>query len=324
MRNIVNKQRYRKTKILVSLALFSILIISVVFIGFGTARVHPFKPKYQLLASLEHAASIVEGMPVTLVGIEIGQVKEITLGGDNKVRVAMEILESVQSHIRQDSVVELNQPPIGSSSLDISMGNLSLPMLRDGDHIALTKKVILDDVLEALHPRITQFDSILENVRVFTANLNDEKGQLQTLLQRSNDNLVALSEVLQMLKNQEKNIDNTVVNVHHASVQLNDILANTQQIISDTQRVIKPLPEFTERLPSLAENMERLSLSLLELSKEVNSLTPDVKRLIQQSEHTVSDTGDVIEAVKTLPMIHPAFRKNLRNEGVQPPRDHFE
>ena len=134
--------------VIATLGLFAVAILAL------TGEQGLFTPQYTLLARFENVQGLLPGAPVWLAGKEVGRVEQVELvavqdreppaplpgaepaGLLPPLEVVLRIDESVQQHIRADSVATIGTIGVlGDSYVEIGVGGTGQPVLQAGDSI---------------------------------------------------------------------------------------------------------------------------------------------------------------------------------------------
>ncbi len=118
------------------LVIMALLAISLFMVQSKTSL---FEPKYTIQILFYNAKGINIGAPVKLAGAPVGFVKSIKFApqiDDYHLIVTVDIKKSVQPRIRSDSTAYLESSGvIGDKYIEISMGSIEKPIIKDGGSI---------------------------------------------------------------------------------------------------------------------------------------------------------------------------------------------
>lgn len=144
--------RQRMTELRVGLFLFvgSIVLMLIIFM-LGSQR-DLFQRKYTLYTSFPSSSGLRRGASVSLAGIRVGSVEDVSFVGplkDRRVTVTLRIKRSYQDRIRADSQASIEtQGLLGDKFVAISLGSEAEPILEHQAWIASKESPTLWDMAE--------------------------------------------------------------------------------------------------------------------------------------------------------------------------------
>jgi phospholipid/cholesterol/gamma-HCH transport system substrate-binding protein len=161
--------------VLIGLTLFIFLIMVM---GGGTGF---FSRQFSLYVRFAQVKGLHFGSEVSLSGLRVGTVKDITIakGNDRELLIQLNIAKDVQNRIRKDSVARIStQGILGDKYVEITIGSPGEPMLRDGDFIEaedlpdlLTKGGGLVEELQNQFKEGGEAEGLLRNLNTVAGNL---------------------------------------------------------------------------------------------------------------------------------------------------------
>lgn len=207
--------------------IFAVIAVSVfgamVFI-LGSQKGY-FQPQITLKTKFLNVYGLKAGAPVRLMGVGIGQVKDVVLPGDLQgtgIEVVLQMDKSAQKNITRDSTATIKWLSFvtGDSYVEITTGVNRESLVADGDFIKSVEPVSYATVLESGIGIIESFSKFLkkldesgfvESLSNVSASLNESvqtfqrgKGLLHSLLydpkgEQLMENMVAASESLRKI-----------------------------------------------------------------------------------------------------------------------------
>ncbi len=207
--------------------IFTVIAVSVfgamVFI-LGSQKGY-FQPQITLKTKFLNVYGLKAGAPVRLMGVGIGQVKDVALPGDLQgagIEVVLQMDKSAQKNITRDSTATIKWLSFvtGDSYVEITTGANRESLVADGDFIKGVEPVSYATVLESGVGIVESFSKFLkkiddsgfvESLSNVSASLNESvqtfqkgKGLLHSLLydpkgEQLMENLVAASESLRKI-----------------------------------------------------------------------------------------------------------------------------
>lgn len=142
-------------------------IFLLILVYFAYSKSLPFGHDYTVTATFKNAGTLRETAPVRIAGVNVGEVKSISLDGDN-ANVTFTVNDEGQP-LHTDAQVTI-RPRLfleGNFFLDLQPGSPSAPVLDDGGNIPITHTQIavqLDQVLTTLQqPDRQNLSQLLES-----------------------------------------------------------------------------------------------------------------------------------------------------------------
>ncbi len=139
------------------------------------------KSQYRIFGTFRQVKGLHMGSEVALAGLRIGVIQNISIGGDKKqdLIVEMSISRSVEQYIRKDSIAQIRtQGVLGDKYVEISFGSDSSPVLKHGDTIATDEPEDLlsqgGKLMGGISKKFSDggdFDSLMHNLNVLSKNL---------------------------------------------------------------------------------------------------------------------------------------------------------
>ena len=188
-----------------------VLIVLGIFYVTGTGALGP---KYHLVTYLPEVAGLTLGAPVTVDGVDVGNVDTIRMAPvlqppnrDRAVEVIMRINRDFQNDIRSDSTATLfTEGFVGNRVVNIQRG-FTGQVLRDGQEVPGTGEKALTQVVSQSTDLMQHLNVLTSQVSQVVAGIQEGQGTVGKLLH-----------------------DETAYN------RLNDVLSRADQIVSSVQQ----------------------------------------------------------------------------------------
>ncbi|NWF57599.1 MAG: MCE family protein [Syntrophaceae bacterium] len=299
----------RYVGILVVLAVI-LAIVALVFVGRGQkwfAHRVPFKVDFSKVQGLK------PGTPVTISGMEVGNVASLRLNPQSRVELVIEILQQYQGNIRQDSMATIAAALIGGKTIEITVGSPDKPPLPAGSTIPSVDPREIADLLKEIDLKgsLKKIDEVLDNLNSITHKLDDPKGSLFRTLGN-------LEYVTGQLKSGQGNVGALLQDkkmhgeIHAAIAQVRNSLSNVEEITKNAAQVSQNLPPLmgevdrsVKEIPKLVEELKKALAELppiLEDIKKTTAHTPaiaqNVKEITQDGKGVVKDVKEITAEVK--------------------------
>jgi phospholipid/cholesterol/gamma-HCH transport system substrate-binding protein len=234
-----------------------------------------FAPRYRLMAHFENVLGLQANAPVWLAGKEIGRVESVTfaaLSETNPLEVELRIDPAVQELIRADSSASVGTIGVlGDSYIEISIGTLDAPTLRDGEEIATVTPVGLGSLVGKA---ATALDSVAElsiDLDAAVSSFNEGGGGGQAALA-----IAALSDMTLEVKNGEGLLHSLIFDSYEGGgvKSIESSLASLEHILNEVQMGEGILHELIYKETSEQD----LIVEVLEAGARLNSILAKIDR----------------------------------------------
>lgn len=244
----------------------ALLIIAVYLIG---ENQNMFKKTFSISANFNNVSGLMQGNNVRYSGINIGNVKNITMVNDSTIQVIMNIEEKMVQHIKKDAIATIGTDGlVGNMIVNIIPGGGNESIVVSGDFIQSYTKIGTEDMLNTL-------STTNENAAILTAKLlkvadamADDKGTLGMLI---NDTIVASD-----LKQTVKQLKITSVEASKAMKELNTIISSLDIENSVAGTLLNDSIQ-AKKVESLVSNLESSSLEINDVIKNINETIIEFK-----------------------------------------------
>jgi phospholipid/cholesterol/gamma-HCH transport system substrate-binding protein len=242
-----------------------LVIVSIVFFiwGYSYLKGTDLLINYKTLhAKYDNVEGLKVSAPVTISGLNVGQVSKISIDNTTGiVNVEMQIKSDFP--IRKSSIAEIYAPsPIGDKQIAILVGKEGA-IVKSGDVLQASSKLgLTDEVAKQIVPLKDKISKLLDNANIMLENVN------QVLDAKSKENL----------KSSISNLNETLAQFKETSGQINTILAdNKTKINSSMNNIEKMTSNFSKISDSLekqnlAKTIEDLQTTLANVNKMMDDL----------------------------------------------------
>jgi len=249
--------------VITGLALF---ILGIYLIG---ANQNMFKKTFTISANFNNVSGLMQGNNVRYSGINIGNVKNITMVNDSTITVDMNIDEKMVQHIKKDAIATIGTDGlVGNSIVNIIPGKGKASIVISGDFIQSYTKIGTEDMLNTL-------STTNENAALLTAKLlkvadalSDDKGTLGMLI---NDTTVAVN-----LKQTFNQLKTTSMEASKAMKELNTIISSLD-IENSVAGTLLNSSDQAEKVESLIANLDSSSQEINKVIKNINQTVTEFK-----------------------------------------------
>jgi phospholipid/cholesterol/gamma-HCH transport system substrate-binding protein len=278
---------------------------------------HLFDDRVDYQTFLSNAQGVSTETLIKISGIDVGQVTSIDITEENRIHVRFFVYESFQRLIRTDSTGELSKlSVIGNTSIIITAGDASLPIMPGGSTIKVAEPLTVDDLMAEVAPILERIDGIIRNVSDIIAAIEPEqvRGASDNLFQTT-QNLRKLSEqinegqgVIGRLVYDEQLADDLARPVQEAGPVVANVNRIVQDLASDMQLVESILQKTESRIEELAgviEPAQQAASGTADLVDELKITSVGVNRdleqlpeLIDKMRRLLESTNETIDAAQ--------------------------
>lgn len=291
----------RKIGIFIATALLGI-ILSLVFYGIQKDY---FTPIYTLRFTVDRGTGFSKGMPVKLSGFRIGRVTSISLNEQAMVDIKVEVDKKYRTWIRNDSTVKLvKEGLVGDSIVDISVGSLDKPELKDGDAVIYLKTPALD---EMAHEIVDKVKPVLFEIRDIISYINNPDGDIK----RTVRNLEVLTRNLEgtrqktdkLLISVDSNLDriskktSALLDSANRKVDAIDLAPAISKITGAIDTIDKKIPPILDKADATLSEVSALSRETRLLSQ---AAFPKIPGLLSQAEDLLLSSDHLINSIQNI------------------------
>lgn len=214
--------------IFIGLAIF---IMTVLTLG---NQQKTFQKSVTVKAVFDDVNGLQKGNNVWFSGVKIGTIKQVTLAGNEKVQVTLNIEEKSKQFIRKDAKAKVSSDGlIGNKIIVIYGGTLQTAEIEQGDILGVEKLKSTEEMMNTLAKSNDNLLDITTGFKTISGDLVAGKGTIGKLL--SDDKLInsiyATTNSLQRASNKIELLSNSMANYAN-KLQTKGSLAN--ELVTDT------------------------------------------------------------------------------------------
>ncbi|HEX7672671.1 MAG TPA: MlaD family protein [Bdellovibrio sp.] len=201
-----------------------VILVSIFFLGADKAF---FRRYIKIHAHFEQVQGLAVGSVVSLSGVTVGNVQDITfLPSEDKLDVAMSIDSKYIERIRKNSEVEIRtQGALGDKFVFIFPGDPRDPVVTSGDVLPIAKPSDLLGVISERGGEAGKIFDVINELYKMTKTINAENrmGKIMNNFEIASGNLAQVSKDAQKMVN-SVNAGNGGEKLHHSIEKLDSIL----------------------------------------------------------------------------------------------------
>jgi phospholipid/cholesterol/gamma-HCH transport system substrate-binding protein len=275
------------------LVVFAILmaVAALVFVGRGQkwfAKRSSYKVVFHKVQGLK------TGTPVTISGMEVGNVKSLRLDPQSRVELMIEVLQQYQENIRQDSHAAIAAALIGGKTIEITVGSPGKPPLPPGSTIPSLESREITDLLKEIDLKgyLKKIDEVLDNLKSITHKLDDPKGSLFRTLGN-------LEFVTSQLKNGQGSVG-AILQDPKMHGEINAAIAQARRSLSNVEEITRNAAQASQNLPSLMGEVDRSVKEVPKLIEELKKALEELPPILEDVKKTTAHTPAIAENVKEI------------------------
>jgi phospholipid/cholesterol/gamma-HCH transport system substrate-binding protein len=256
------------------------LIVLPCFLVVTFLKGEMFEKSYVLHTEYPNASGLVKGAAVTVIGMKVGYITDVTLNQSNSISVTMKIREQYNRLIHKNSIARLQQKNIafGDWGIELCEATADSPPARNGDTLKSETLTPIAQTLEQVNLTIGTFQKILQNIL-------DGKGTVGRLFQ-----------------------EDTVVNIAQ------DIGRQTATVMSHVNTTLFQVDSIMHKVNAMGDRGTSLSDSVIVISGKVSTLITDVNTLVNSAQTMTKDVpalmGKVQDDMAQVDMMIRGLQKN--------------
>jgi len=248
------------------------LIVALYMIGRDTSI---FSSNYKLYARFENTQGLTAGNNIRYSGIQVGNVKKVTILNDTLIEVTMLIQEKMKKFIHRTDLVSISTDGLmGNRILNISPGKDGSALAKEGDILVTKRAISTEEMLEILDKTNRNIAIVSEGLKTTVEHINSSKALWEIL---ENEDLPA-------------NLTASLNNIRIASANANQMVKDVQGIITDVKEGKGSMGKMltdTAFAYNLNEAINKIKLAgdnATLLANEINNLSLSVKKDINEGK----------------------------------------
>ncbi|MBN2824962.1 MAG: MCE family protein, partial [Campylobacterales bacterium] len=251
--------QYTEMKRSVGIAVLLLITLVLSFVIFIVKEKGYLEPRYTYHFIVDDASSLQVNTPLNYSGFTISMIQDIELLQSGKAQMSFELTEKNRHWIRQNTVLTIKRPLIGSPYIEISPIDPNSPILEATEGVLNVKlSNDINDIIERLEPVVNKAVDILDNLDKIMAMLANEESELVQSIQNINTitrkfaNNDALLTSITGDKNATKNVIDAMDN-------LGNILENVEKITYDFAQISGSLDsDIVQPSSNVLHDMEKI------------------------------------------------------------------
>jgi phospholipid/cholesterol/gamma-HCH transport system substrate-binding protein len=265
-----------------------------------------FKSEVEVYTYMDDSAAIVEGAPVRLNGILIGQITKVALSGETDprrtVRLTLRVQDEYLRLIPMDSTAKLAaENLLGTKYINITRGQ-SKEILKAGGEVASATTPELEDLFQQGYTSLGSLDAILKKLNTLLDQIQSGKGTIGQLL--VDDTLARKANVV--LDDVHKLVDGVNVALASPDNSVGKLLHDNSDLYNDVRGSLKRFDTLLEALNN-GEGTAGKFLKDPAVYDEFHATITDFRNLLAGINRGEGDAGKFLKSDE----MHQEFQATL-------------
>ena len=245
----------------------AIFIITVLTLG---SQKKTFGDSVRLKSFFDNVNGLQQGNNIWFSGVKVGTIKKITIIGNGKVEVDMNVEEKSADFIRKDAMAKLSTDGlIGNKIIEIYGGTSQSPRISQGDTLSGEKLLSTDAMMNTLSKNNDNILAITNDLKSITGGIAQGKGSIGKLL-TSDDLSDNLNNTVLTVQRASQNLERLSANISNYTSSLNNKGSFANELVTDTV-IFSKLRGTMTQLQNVAENASEVIDNLKTTTTTLNS-----------------------------------------------------
>ncbi len=282
--------RWAELRVGITVLVAAVIFAGVVFLMTGTTGL--FTKKIHLKAYFENAEGLREGAPVSLQGVEIGNVTGLAIVSNRPtapVEVIMKVTTRYSSNLRKNSVAVLStKGALGETYVDITGGDPKEPPAQDWGELPVESRPGLQDVVRSSQDALQGLGVVLKRVDRIVEAIEGGKGTAgkfiydPSIFNKVNATVEELRLTVRDI-NQGKGTVGKLIHDDDLYRRANATVDKLNKIIDGIERGEGTAGKLVKD-PSLYENANKTAASASRIMEDVNAGKGTLGRITKDEE----------------------------------------
>jgi len=305
----------------------AIFIITVLTLG---SQKKTFGDSVRLKSFFDNVNGLQKGNNIWFSGVKVGTIKEITIIGNGKVEVDMNVEDKSAGFIKKDAMAKLSTDGlIGNKIIEIYGGTPQSPRISQGDTLSGEKLLSTDAMMNTLSKNNDNILAITNDLKSITGGIAQGKGTIGKLL-TSDDLSDNLNNTVLTVQRASENLERLSANISNYTASLNNKGSFANELVTDTV-VFSKLRGTMTQLQSVAENAKEVIDNLKTTTATLNNGLSDknapvgmllndektangIKATLQNLQSASKKLDEDLEAVQHNFLFRRYFKKKAKED----------
>jgi phospholipid/cholesterol/gamma-HCH transport system substrate-binding protein len=230
-----------------------VFVLAVFLLGRKSAL---FTPTDTLFVRFAEVNGLTVGSPVRLSGLEVGSVEAITFPKNLRTKgavVKLAVRSTLMERVREDSRAFIDSNGLlGDKIINISLGDPSLPRVRDGGTLKAGETLTFESLANTLHTAIESVKGVAQKAELVLGQTADS--EVQADIRRITS---SLANVLEEVESGKGSVHSLIYEPRHAR-ELDDTLASMRVLALRTRAAMERVDHVLAEVESGQGGLHRL------------------------------------------------------------------
>jgi phospholipid/cholesterol/gamma-HCH transport system substrate-binding protein len=305
----------------------AIFIWTVLTLG---SQKNTFEKSITVKTYFKNVNGLQKGNNIWFSGVKVGTIENVSLMGNGKVEVDMNIDEKSVPYIHKNAKAKLSTDGlIGNKIIEIYGGSSQVPAISSGDVLNNEELLSTDAMMATLSKNNDNLLAITDNFKLISNKMANGQGSIGKLL---TDETFAdeLNKTVITLKMASSNLQKLTANVSTYTSRLNDSGTLANDLVSDTlifsklRSTISQLQEVAAKSTEIMSSLQGAANTVNEGLKNPNTpagmflgdekTAEGLKTTMQNLQSASVKLNDDLEAVQHNFLLRGFFRKKAKAE----------
>lgn len=264
---------------------FSFLLIICIGIAvFLAFQGELFFLKHRYVAYYEFGSGLSKGTTVTLNGIVIGDVVEVSIDERNRIEVVMSISRKHSSKIRRDSTAKVVRPMlIGAKQIFITPGSQHSAILPPGSVIRSSDSSELVDLISGIS--IDKFVKDLDLKKSFFDFSDDNMITARELYEQALSAMLIMNEFQKSIKDMSYNMSSltkTMTNMSSDLQSMNELSSSItamSESLGQLSDLSKSMYDIGKSISGVNKGFDGVTNAMVDITSEVRDIRPSIEKI---------------------------------------------
>jgi len=278
----------------------------------------------------DNVNGLQKGNNVWFSGVKVGTIKKVTLIGNERVEVDMNIEEHSLPFIRKNAKARLSTDGlIGNKIVEIYGGTSKAPPIEDGDMLNNDKLLSTDEMMNTLAKNNDNLLAITANFKTLSNNLVAGKGSIgklltdETFANQLNNTVIVLNKTTANLEKLTANVSDYTAKLNEKGGLANDLVTDTV-IFSRLRATVSQLQNVADQSKQIMGNLDSASVNLNQGLNNKNApagmflhdekTATSLKNTFQNLQAASKKLDEDLEAVQHNFLLRGFFKKKAKND----------
>jgi phospholipid/cholesterol/gamma-HCH transport system substrate-binding protein len=244
-----------------------ILIVTILTLG---SQKKTFGDSVGVISFFENVNGLQKGNNIWFSGVKVGTIKNITIRGNGRVEVDMNVEDKSAAFIKKDALAKLSTDGlIGNKIIEIYGGSPESPAISQGDTLGGAKLLSTDEMMNTLSKNNDNILAITNDLKVITSGIAQGKGSIGKLL--TSDELADnLNHTVLTVQKASENLERLSANISNYTASLNNKGSFANDLVTDTV-IFSKLRGTMSRLQNVADSATQVIGNLNATTNTLNN-----------------------------------------------------